>query len=97
MKDNIDAVHGLITGATVADIGFEKLKVRPSVLADRFPNIVEIGSMPRCEIVQSDDLLVRDEQGFDKIGTDETGCAGHQPAAPLGAYTLEQFGALASA
>jgi hypothetical protein len=83
MEDIIDPGAGLAAGSLVTDIALNETESLPGFRRDPTLNLVQIALMSGGEIIQANNPLPQLQQGFEQIGADEAGNAGHQPGGGL--------------
>ena len=80
-----------MTVIRTADVSFDKTEFEPLRGGNRSTNFVKIALMPRRKVIQPDYFLVKFEQGFDEMRTDETGTPRYQPASRSFSQTLREL------
>ncbi|GAU09568.1 hypothetical protein DPF_2297 [Desulfoplanes formicivorans] len=83
MKNVVRIGTDLPAGVHIPDISRDKGKTGPLIRSNQVADIFEIVVVAGGKIVQSHDLLIKFEQAFKKVGTDEAGNAGDDPGSGI--------------
>ncbi len=79
MQHLIDARAYISADLEITNVAFDKCEARPLIRRDEASNVLEVVTVTRGEIIQSNDTLIELEQGLQQVRADETGDAGNQP------------------
>src|SRR2546429_289193 len=79
MQHQIHSLTGALTDSQVPDVALDEFELAPLRWRDEPPYLLKIFVLTRRKIVQSADLLIELEQGFDEVRPDKPGGAGDEP------------------
>ena len=84
MQDVIDAGNRLPAGHEAANVHLEEAHPPPPRVAHRAAHVVEVSGVSRCEVVEPDHRLVKVQERFDKVRSNEAcgPCDEPRPWAP---------------
>lgn len=80
VKDIIHAACRFSAVFQVSDVAFDEGEAGPLLGGDRLLDFIQVVLVAGGEVVQTDDGLVKAQQGFEQIGADEARHAGDEPS-----------------